>query len=197
MSDRSGVVLAGGRSRRFGAGDKALAELDGEPLVARVARRVATVVGVVTVSCRPSQAERFEHALSAAPVHRVVTDRVTDAGPLAGIEAGLSVATGVSTAMVACDMTFTDPALLDRQFEREASVEPVVPEGRDGQLQPLQAVYETGAMQDAVASQLPDGASVHKVLETLDVDVVTAGAIPEKTLHNLNTRADFLAAKRR
>lgn len=197
MSDRSGVVLAGGHSRRFGAGDKALAELEGEPLLVRVARRVATVVGDVTVSCRPSQAEQFERALSAAPVDRVVTDRVRDAGPLGGIEAGLDVASGVSTAIVACDMPFTDPALLDRQFERATSVEAVVPEGRDGELQPLQAVYETGPMQDAVAGHLPDGGSVHQVLETLDVDVVPAGSIPERTLHNVNTRADLLAAKRR
>ncbi len=34
-----GVILAGGRSRRFGGGDKALADLDGRSILARVIAR--------------------------------------------------------------------------------------------------------------------------------------------------------------
>lgn len=50
MTGRTGVVLAGGHSRRFGPEEKVLAELDGDPLVARVIDRVATVGEEVIVS---------------------------------------------------------------------------------------------------------------------------------------------------
>lgn len=72
MTDHSGVVLAGGRSRRFGEGDKALAELDGEQMVVRVVDRVTTEVEDVAVSCRPEQVDRLERARSSKPDVRTV-----------------------------------------------------------------------------------------------------------------------------
>ena len=51
---RSGVVVAGGRSTRFGAPDKAVADLGGTPMIRRVADRIAPAVEELVVNCRPS-----------------------------------------------------------------------------------------------------------------------------------------------
>ena len=47
---RASLVLAGGRSTRFGDSDKAVAELAGTPMIRRVVDRVAGVVSEVVIN---------------------------------------------------------------------------------------------------------------------------------------------------
>ena len=53
-----GVILAGGRSRRLGGGDKGLADLAGEPVLGHVARRFATQVARLILNAN-GDAQRF------------------------------------------------------------------------------------------------------------------------------------------
>jgi molybdopterin-guanine dinucleotide biosynthesis protein A len=197
MTGRSAVVLAGGRSRRFGQDDKALAELGGEPLVARVVDRVSTVADEVIVSCRPAQVEPFERVLPSAVVDGYVEDRFSDVGPLAGIGAGLDATSGEYVAVVACDMPLVEPSVLETLFDRAAGVDAAVPKQEDGHLQPVQAVYRAKPMQDAVDRALPDGGNIRSVLDALEVVTVSAAGFPERSFYNVNTREDLADAERR
>ena len=79
-----GVVLAGGRARRLGGGDKALVEIDGRPLLAHAIDRLAPQVSQIAINANgaPSRFDSF-----GLPV---VADSVDGfAGPLAGVLAGL------------------------------------------------------------------------------------------------------------
>lgn len=79
-----GVVIAGGLSRRMGAHDKLWIELNGEPLIARAARRLAQQTGEVILNVNRQDARLDEIGLP------VVPDLNTDyQGPLAGIAATL------------------------------------------------------------------------------------------------------------
>ena len=79
-----GVVLAGGRSRRMGGGDKSFALLAGKPLIAHVGARLAPQVATTVVSAN-APPERY--ASLGLPV---VADLITGfAGPLAGFHAGM------------------------------------------------------------------------------------------------------------
>ena len=78
-----GVVLAGGRSSRFGS-DKALAEVDGTRLLDRAVALLRTVSDeVAVVSSRP------EHDVEGV---RRLPDLRTGKGPLGGMEAALAYA---------------------------------------------------------------------------------------------------------
>ena len=80
----AGVLLAGGRSRRMGGGDKALAMLGGETILARVVARVRPQVGALLLNAN-GDPERFAHV--GLPV---VADVIGGyAGPLAGVLTGL------------------------------------------------------------------------------------------------------------
>jgi molybdopterin-guanine dinucleotide biosynthesis protein A len=84
MSGVVGVLLAGGRARRMGGGDKCLRTLAGETLLARAIGRARTQVDALLLSANGDAARFAEYGLP------VVADAVSDfAGPLAGVLAGM------------------------------------------------------------------------------------------------------------
>jgi molybdopterin-guanine dinucleotide biosynthesis protein A len=84
----SGIVLAGGRSSRFGR-DKLAQPIDGEPLLWRPIRALATVCAEVVVVLAPDVPEP---ALPVGLVARIrfARDPESFGGPLVGLQAGLS-----------------------------------------------------------------------------------------------------------
>lgn len=199
MTELSGVVLAGGYSRRFGDEDKALAAVDGQPMVVRVVERLAAAVDDVLVSCRPAQTDRLKDVLSGTRVTGVVEDGHPGAGPLAGIEAGLDAVRGRYTAVVACDMPFVDPDAVRTLFRRVsvADADAAVPVEDTGTLQPVQAVYRTEPMHDIAVNRVPEEGSVMAAVAALSVVTVEADTLPGDGLDNVNTRDDLAAARRR
>ncbi len=82
--DVAGVLLAGGRARRMGGGDKCLRELAGQTLLARVIARAAPQVGPLVINANGDPARFAAYGLP------VVADSVTGfAGPLAGVLSGM------------------------------------------------------------------------------------------------------------
>src|SRR5262245_65939466 len=94
----TGVILAGGRSRRMGGGDKGLLELAGRPMLAHVVCRMRPQVKALIINAN-GDASRF------APLGLpVVPDTIGGfVGPLAGVLAGMrwSVAHVPSTRWIA------------------------------------------------------------------------------------------------
>ena len=80
----AGVILAGGLARRMGGGDKALLELAGQTLLARVISRLMPQVDAIVLNANGDPARFAEFGLP------VVADTVEGfAGPLAGILTGM------------------------------------------------------------------------------------------------------------
>ncbi len=80
----TGVLLAGGLSRRMGGGDKALLELGGRPILDHVIERIAPQAGELILNANGDPARFRQYGLP------VVADPVEGyAGPLAGVLAGM------------------------------------------------------------------------------------------------------------
>lgn len=80
----TGVLLAGGQSRRMGGGDKGLLEIAGKPMLAHVLARLKPQVGQVVLNAN-GDATRFQ-----AFGLPVFADTIEGhAGPLAGVLAGM------------------------------------------------------------------------------------------------------------
>jgi len=130
----TGIVLAGGASRRIGR-DKAFLELGGQPLIAHVIERMARVcaeVLVVASDVRP-------YANLGVPV---VEDRFRGVGVLGGLHAGLEAATHELILAVGCDMPFLNPDLLLAFARWAEGFDVAVLRYRDGeQVEPLHAAY--------------------------------------------------------
>lgn len=198
-----GVVLAGGRSTRFGEADKALATLKGRPLVARVVDAVtaATDDAPLLSVATDAQADRLREALGDRPVEPV-RDSEHRSGPLAGLDAAVRATDAPWLFVCACDMPRVTPAGVDALSDRLADhegrdsvVDAVVPlvDGRD---QPLHALYRRSALESALAALSGDDA-VFALLDRLTVARVDAGdgSPLAAATTNVNTRADLEALR--
>jgi len=101
----SGIVLAGGRSARFGR-DKLAEPVDGRPLLDLAVEAVAVVAGDVLVVAPPD----VDPVVPAGA--RVVHDASPYEGPLAGCLTGLTAAREPLVLVVGGDMPSLEPAVL-------------------------------------------------------------------------------------
>ena len=199
---RAALVLAGGRSTRFGDRDKAVADLAGTPMIRRVVDRIAGVVSEVVINCRADQVDAIAGAFADSEFSpEFAVDREPDEGPMAGIARGLETVAAAYTLVVACDMPFVDPEFATYLFEGAEGHDAVVPRP-DEWYQTTQAVYRTEPMAAACRRALDRGD--HRIVVPLDdLDTVVLGAdeieavtTPE-TFENVNTREEFAAAVER
>jgi len=106
------VVLAGGQGRRMGGVDKGLQPLHGRPMVSWVLDRFAPQVDEVLINANQNLDDY------AALGHRVIPDQIGGfAGPLAGLQRGLSEASHGLVATVPCDSPFLPRDLVPRLLE--------------------------------------------------------------------------------
>lgn len=143
----TGVVLAGGRSSRFGR-DKALLELDGEPLLSRAARILSEVAAELLVMGPPERA-------ALAPDARILPDERPGDGPLPALAAALRAMRGDRMIAVATDMPLLNIDLLRALLERSEGYDVIVPRV-GGRTQQLHAVY-TRACLPVIEAQLERG----------------------------------------
>jgi len=196
---RSGVIVAGGRSTRFGETDKAVADLAGTPMIRRVADRMNHVgeLGDLVVNSREEQVEAIREALDGIGLDvQFAPDPDPDEGPTAGIRTGLRSVETDYAAVVACDMPFVEPALLNYLFERAEGHDAAVARLDDGWFQPTQAVYRASAMADACDAALSRGERrIIAAFDDLDVVMVPEDEVrrhaPIGTFRNLNTQEEF------
>ncbi len=145
-----GVVLVGGRSRRFGS-PKAIADTPRGPLasIAITALRDAGVDPVVLVG----HPER-DRSTAAALGLPLVADRRPDAGPLAAMATALAWAAGGSVVVLPCDLTDIDAVTVRRLLDRAAELDEataVVGAGPDGRPDPTIGVWPSSAARSVQA----------------------------------------------
>jgi molybdopterin-guanine dinucleotide biosynthesis protein A len=105
----TGIVLAGGQGRRMGGVDKGLRALNGKAMVAWVLERFAPQVDEVLINANQNL------DIYAQFGHRVVPDAIGGfAGPLAGLQRGLSEANHPLVATTPCDTPFLPDDLVAR-----------------------------------------------------------------------------------
>jgi molybdopterin-guanine dinucleotide biosynthesis protein A len=166
----SAIVLAGGKSRRFGA-DKAWAPFAGRPLLRHVIETVAlTASDIVVVRAAGQDLPDIE-----AAAVRVVEDVFPDAGPLGGLYAGLLAVKSGGALLVGCDMPLLQPPLVRHLAGRLTGHDAVAALAEDGTRQPLCAVYSVGCL-DAAKRRLERGElRLRALLDELDVVDVPPG----------------------
>lgn len=126
--------------------NKALIELDGIPLVARILAKL-----------RPLTHEQLIIANDPAPYRflgcPIIPDIEAGYGPLMGLYSGLKAASGELVLAVAVDMPFLSTTFLHALLDLAAGNDVVIPE-TDGRLHPLCAVYRRSTCLPAIETAI-------------------------------------------
>lgn len=196
----SAIVLCGGHSSRMGS-PKAWLDFDGEPLLVRTVRTIASVAWPVVVVAAPGQEVPPLEGVA------VVRDAVSGRGPLQGLAAGLeAVASRAPAAFVSStDVPFLHPALIRRVAELRGLDHDIAVPRAGGRLHPLSAVYGIAVLGEVAALLEADRLRLSFLFDrvrTLVADEALllagaelAGADPElRSLRNVNTPEEYAAA---
>src|ERR1700694_1227521 len=132
------LVLAGGESRRMGR-TKAWLEVGETTLLGWVVERLGSAFTEIVLSF--AQPEQVQQLLP----YRLVFDRKPSAGPLAGLEAGLSAARNDVTFAVACDMPYVTRELAAMAVAASYGCDAAIPR-IDGRPEPACAAYRHSAL---------------------------------------------------
>ena len=189
-----GVVIAGGRSVRFG-GEKAVADLGGQPLLMWAVRRLQSSCAAVAVNTRPgTQAGALARAQHLPVLHDIPGDAD---GPLAGVRVGLQWARergARALAVSPCDAPLLPEDLFVRLIAA-AGTQGAYAETSEGR-QPLCAVWPVSALAP-LTEAMQGGAhpATWRMLEAVGARRVHFE--PAAAFANLNTREDLDALAQR
>lgn len=186
------IVLAGGRSSRLGK-DKAKLRLNSQTLLERALSNLK---------------EKFRELIVVTndrglvlPEAKVVWDRVPYQGPLGGILAGLIASTSSYNLVVACDMPFIQPALVELLVDESEGFDVVMPQTERGP-EPLLAVYSKNCLPSIEKHWAAGDLKIISFLGEAKVKYIAPERVKavdpkEISFFNVNTEEDLKEAKRR
>lgn len=189
----TGVLLAGGKSRRMGE-DKRYLVVGEQSLLERglaVLRSIFQDVLIVIA----------QDSLPLDVDAKVVRDLVPDCGSLGGLYTGLAQATTPCIFVVACDMPFLDQAVVAQFTSRKATADIVIA-NLSARIHPMHALYGKRCLpvleQMIATQQLKIKEMVSHV--SLVVQYVTESDLVTvdpsgRSFYNVNTPADLEAAR--
>lgn len=200
MGSYSALILAGGKGSRLGYQEKALIDINGEPLIAVIIKRLEKAVDNIIISVRDrAQGELLDSSLSGlvkTPC-RFAYDAYKETGPLSGILSGLEACEDEYCFVAACDMPFINEKVVNMLFKESEHYDAAIPRWDDGFLEPLHAVYRREPMIRETKKAIEKGETVILApVFKLNVKYVPVDDIkkidPElRTFININTYEDI------
>ena len=197
QSKISGIVLAGGMSRRLGR-DKAVEPVGGEPLIMRVLHRLSEVTDqtvVVVNEIGRASALPLNEASTKRTLDTVAVDAYPGKGSLGGIFTGLSASDADWGLVVACDMPFLNVELFRRMLSVRDGSDAVVPvvEGRP---EPTHAIYSRACLPYIERRLKADDLKISGFFNEVRVRFLSEEEVdsldPEHlSFFNVNTQADL------
>jgi molybdopterin-guanine dinucleotide biosynthesis protein A len=187
----TGVILAGGQSRRMGQ-DKAFLPFGKGLLIERVIEVVQQVTAdVILITNTPERYRRFGLPM--------FSDVIAEAGSLGGIYTGLVSAKTPYSLCLACDMPFVKPTFLRFLCRTAAEADVVIPRNAED-FQPLCAVYSQ-VCRDPIRHKIEVGqlkitGFFDQVrVRVIDGDLLTRYDPPDVMFFNANTPEEYAKAQ--
>jgi molybdopterin-guanine dinucleotide biosynthesis protein A len=188
----SGVILAGGKSRRMGGSPKALLPFGGRSLIEHIAETLRSVLPDCLIVTNTPE-------LYASLGLPMVGDVFPEGGSLGGIYSGLRATSGDAALCVACDMPFLSAPLVAYLAGRANEADVVIPDAA-GELQTLHAVYGKACLPPMERRLRAGQLKVLGFFDDVRVLRVPADAVerlidPAIAFMNLNTPEDLARAR--
>lgn len=188
----TGIILAGGRSRRMGR-HKLFLQTGGVPLFERVYRVLSRVFAdIIVVANDPVIFHPYDV--------RIVSDIVPGKGALGGLYTGLKHASSDHGFCFAADMPFLNARLIRYMMERCHEGDVVIPRTSKG-LQPLHAIYAKKCLGPIKDLMVSGDLKIIDFFADVTVTYISEREILNydptlKSFLNVNTRQDLREAER-
>jgi molybdenum cofactor guanylyltransferase len=195
VSHTSGIVLAGGKSRRMGR-DKRHLSWEGERLLDSICRLMGELFSeVIMVTAVP------DYDVQGLPV-RIVTDEIPGSGSIGGLYTGIMHAGNPHCFVVACDMPYLKKDVIIRLCEMNPIADIVVVRLLQG-IQPLHGRYSKRCL-PVIGEMIHSGMfSIQGILQDsrLISIIVEEGDVRDldphlQTFMNVNTPSDWELARK-
>ena len=185
-----GVILAGGRSSRFGE-DKALYRLDGKPMYEHVAEKLENVQAIeeIVINTNDKLKTSFKN-------YKVIVDDpdYADYGPLGGLYRAAKEYPGEPLMVISCDTPYVDEVWLDILAAAAVKTGNTTITTDNDREHPLIGVYQHDTLAELLEGQLKTKQlSLKAFFENLDVDYLNIESynLNSTTLVNINRKTDI------
>ena len=192
MFEATGIILAGGQSRRMNGQDKAQLVIETRALIEHKVERLREWFAEVLIVCRRGRRHDY-------PGTKIVFDEQKGHGPLMGLYSGLKASGYESNLVTACDMPFDNYQLV-RLLMRAAPESDIIVPVINGYREPMPAVYHKNVL-PAIKQSLDAGqrkmASFYERLNVREMAEEEIKTVDPELLSflNVNTPVDFARAK--
>lgn len=179
-----GIVLAGGKSRRFGQ-DKALAKVGELTLLEHAIGLLQSLALEVTIITQAARNYSFPHCT-------IIEDLIPEKGPLGGLYTACAYYKKTSLLVLTCDMPGLRPAILQTLLQHYDPEKEAVVFTRDHQkIQPFPGIYQTSIGTKIRIALSCNKLSMHTLLDQLESTRLSADPLSSKTFLNINHIRDL------
>jgi len=179
-SEITGIILAGGKSSRMGR-EKGLVEFQGKPLIQYGIDLLARYTDRILISS--ANPDYLPFGLELVP------DTIAGQGPAAGLASTLHHSATPWNLVIACDLPYLEPVLIDTLLTNAEGFEAVIPI-HAGAKEPLAALYHRNLADHFAESVETGNLAIHKILLTRKVHYLDVQFLLEenpKLFINLNS----------
>ena len=166
-SQITGILLAGGKSSRMGQ-EKGLVQFRNRPMIQIGIDLLSNYADRLLISSGNPEYDRFGLEL--------VRDQVSGQGPAAGLAAALRSATTPWCLVVACDLPFLRPELIDGLLDHACNCQAVLPV-HDGVAEPLAALYHRDLFEVFEKAVAGGNLALNRILASCGVAYYDAGRL--------------------
>jgi molybdopterin-guanine dinucleotide biosynthesis protein A len=188
--DTTGIILAGGLSRRLDYKNKALLRVGGKSIIERIISVLSEVTAdILLITNSPDGFKHLEIPMFG--------DIIPGSGSLGGIYTGLKVSETYRNLIIACDMPFIRRSLLTLIIQQSRGYDVVIPVTPDGH-HPTCAIYSKDCIKP-IEAQIRSGnlkiSDFFPNVRTRKIDFNTLHDRYDQIMFfNVNTKEDYLKA---
>lgn len=178
-----GVVLAGGKSSRFGE-DKALAVWDGKTLLERAVDLLSSLQLDPVVIANPGRDYSFLNC-------PVVNDLIPEKGPLGGLYTACTLFSERTLLVLTCDMPLLNQNILTRLINQHQYFCSATVINMNGKIQPFPGVYKADLKTLIYAQLMSDKLSMALFLTNVLNRRILTEVSDAQMFQNVNHRKDL------
>ena len=187
----TGIILAGGKNSRISM-SKAHIKMGKHTIIEKTAKLFCDIFDeVIVITNKPDDYMNLGVKLA--------SDIIPGKGPLGGIYSGLKLSSNHYNFIVACDMPFIEPSIIQylQRYSKNDLFDVIVPE-YNGFIEPLFAIYSRNCIEPIVKNLKDIQLKIRCFFTQVRIKEVSYNRFNavEKSFFNINTKEDLHKAKR-